>query len=98
MIGAVRGVGAAQQLREPVDRRPVADGDRQHEHPEVVIAVEGEVARDGAEKTLASPGRFADSNHAASPMITLRVYNAYRHGEPFFIDRGGQRRLRDRSV
>ena len=36
------------------------------------------------EKTLALPGYFADTNHTASPMVRLRVYNLYRQTKPFF--------------
>jgi hypothetical protein len=59
---------------------------------------EGELAADRLKKTLAIPGHFADSHHAASPATTLRVYNVYRQGKPFFIDQNVRRNDVHRSV
>lgn len=92
------GVGAAQQLGEAFDRTGVADGQRQHQAPEVAVAVVGEGVAERVEKTLALTGHLTDPEHAASPAVRLCVCNTYRQEGPLLIDQPAGRKQRDRSV
>ena len=86
MVGAMGGLGPAQQFGQAFDGAAVADGQGQRQSPEVAIAVVGEVVAAGGEKILALAGHFADPKHAAFPSVRLGNYNTYRQEKPFFID------------
>ena len=98
VVGAVGRRRATQQLRQPINRRAVAEGDRQDQRPEVVPGRSGEGLADGVEKTGARTGYFADSDPTASPMISAWCYKPYRQTKPFFFGVNGRCKSENRSV
>jgi len=96
VIGPVRAV--SQEFDQSVDGAAVADAHGQHERPEIVVHMSGNLFFNGPEKTLQFFGNSADSNHTASMHITYCQYNGYRHERLFLFNGYHRHKNINRSV
>ena len=96
MIGSVG--RASQCFAELVNGSAVVDSDGQYQSPEVLPRSLREMLVNWSEKTLQFFGNSADSNHMASPMISICSYKSYRQDRPILFDAFRNHKSTNRSV